>query len=125
MRLILDTGALIGIERNDRRIAGLIKLGRRAEAGLVTVAPVLGQAWRNGARQANLARALSMIEIRPTTTADAQSAGVLLGLAETADIVDALLADQALPGDQVLTSDPGDLTQLLDARQTPAAIVRI
>lgn len=46
MRLVLDAGALIGIERDDRRVAGLIELGRRVGATLVTVAPVVGQAWR-------------------------------------------------------------------------------
>ena len=65
MNLILDTGALIGIDRNDRRVAALIELGRRAGAELRSTAPVLAQAWRNGARQAQLARTLPMIDIRP------------------------------------------------------------
>jgi len=38
MRLVLDAGALIGIDRADRRVAGLIELGQRAGAGLVTSA---------------------------------------------------------------------------------------
>jgi hypothetical protein len=125
VRLVLDAGALIGIERHDRRVAGLIALGRRAGAGLVTVAPVLGQAWRDGARQASLARALSMIDIRTTTAPDAKSAGVLLGRAGASDIVDALLADQVLPGDQLLTSDPDDLARLVDARGVGASVVNV
>lgn len=51
MNLVLDAGALIGIGRDDRRVAGLIELGRRAAARLVTTAPVVGQAWRDGARR--------------------------------------------------------------------------
>jgi hypothetical protein len=125
MRIVLDAGALIGIERSDRRVAGLIELGRRAGAGLITVAPVLGQVWRSGARQAGLARALPMIDIKTTMVADAKSAGALLGLTRTSDVVDALLVEQVLPGDQVLTSDPVDLAQLLDARGIPAAIVKV
>ncbi|MGH4014459.1 MAG: hypothetical protein ACRDSL_11160 [Pseudonocardiaceae bacterium] len=56
LNLILDAGALIAIDRDDRRVAGLIELGRRAGASLVIPAPVVAQAWRGGARQARLAR---------------------------------------------------------------------
>ena len=39
MKLLLDAGALIGIERNDRRVAALIELGRRAAiASIATTA---------------------------------------------------------------------------------------
>lgn len=125
MRLVLDAGALIGIDRHERRVAGLIELGRRAGAELVTVAPVLGQVWRDGARQANLARALHLVEIRPTQLEDAQAAGELLGAAGASDVIDALVALAALPGDQVLTSDPADLSALLDARGVAARVVRV
>lgn len=47
MDLVLDAGALIAIDRADRRVAGLVELGRRAGATLVTVAPVVAQAWRD------------------------------------------------------------------------------
>ena len=125
MNLVLDAGALIAIDRDDRRTAGLIELGRRAGAGLVSVAPVLGQAWRDGARQARLARLLPMIEVRPTGLAEARAAGELLARTRTSDVVDALLALAAVPGDQVLTSDPGDLRQLADGREIPLTIVTI
>jgi hypothetical protein len=124
VRLLLDAGALIGIERHDRRVSGLIELGRRAGGSLLTVAPVVGQVWRGGTRQASLARTLPMMEVRSTTLSDAQAAGVLLGESGT-DVVDALLADCALPGDQVLTSDPDDLARLLAARAVGALVVRV
>jgi hypothetical protein len=125
MRLVLDAGALIGIERDDRRVAGLIELGRRAGASLITVAPVVGQAWRGGARQARLARALPMIDVRPTDLDDAKSAGTLLAESGRHDVVDALLIDCVLPGDQVLTSDSEDLSLLVATRKTPVLVVRI
>lgn len=125
MNLVLDAGALIGIDRNDRRVAALIELGRRAGAELVTVAPVLGQAWRDGVRQAQLARHLPMIDIRPVHVDQAKSAGELLASASTSDVVDALLAQLALPGDQVLTSDPGDLRHLLATRDINAIVVSV
>lgn len=125
MNLVLDAGALIGIDRDDRRVAGLIELGRRSAADLVTSAPAVGQAWRDGARQAGLARALAMIDVRTATLEDAQDAGVLLGRAECSDVVDALVALLALPGDQVLTSDPDDLSPLVGAREIDARVVTV
>lgn len=125
MNLVLDAGALIGIDRDDRRVAGLIELGRRAAATLVTSAPVVGQAWRDGARQARLARALTMIDVRPVTLTEAKDAGDLLGRTSSSDVVDAFVALLALPGDQVLTSDPGDLTRLAGAHQVDVRVVAV
>jgi hypothetical protein len=125
MKLVLDAGALIGIDRHDRRVAGLIELGRRAEAGLVTTAPVLGQAWRHGARQAQLSRALPMVDIQTVTVDDAKRAGELLASAGTSDVVDALLVNLVMSGDHILTSDPHDLEALLDARGISVVVVRV
>ena len=123
MRLVLDAGALIGIERADRRVAGLIALARRAESDLITPAPVVGQVWRDGARQARLARALDVIDVRDVSLADAQAAGALLRASGTADVVDALVALLAMPGDQVLTSDTNDLEALVAHRPGPVLVV--
>ncbi len=125
MRLVLDAGALIAIERNDRRTAGLIELARRNGAGLVTSAPVVGQAWRGSARQARLARLLAMIDVRDVRLADAQSAGQLLAATGTSDVVDALVALLARPGDQLLTSDVDDLDGLMSGREVPVQIVLV
>ncbi|MGQ0624281.1 MAG: twitching motility protein PilT [Sporichthyaceae bacterium] len=124
MNVVLDAGAMIAIDRDDRQVAGLIELGRRAGAGLRTAAPVVGQAWR-GPRQARLAKSLAMVAVLPTGLAEAKAAGVLLAAAHSADVVDALLALVVLPGDQVLTSDPEDLRELLDARGIAATIVAV
>lgn len=125
MNLVLDAGALIAIDRDDRRVAGLIELGRRAGATLVTAAPVVGQAWRGGSRQARLGRLLPMIDVRHTALPEARAAGELLGTSGTADVVDALLALLAVPGDQLLTSDPRDLEALTAARSIPVTLVRV
>ena len=125
MKLVLDAGALIAIDRHDRRVAALIELGRRAGAELVSTAPVVAQAWRNGARQAQLARALPMIDIRAVGIDEARAVGELLASAGTSDVLDAFLAQLALPGDKVLTSDPGDLAGLLAARNISATIVTL
>ena len=125
MKLVLDAGALIGVDRGDRRVAGLIELGRRADAELVTTSPVVAQVWRNGRAQARLARALPMIDTRTVDVDEAKHAGELLSAAGSSDVVDALVALLAVPGDRVLTSDPEDLRALLQARGVVATVVRV
>jgi hypothetical protein len=125
VNLVLDAGALVGIDRDDRRTAGLIELGRRSGAALVTTAPVVGQAWRGAARQARLARLLAMIDVRPAHLTQARAAGELLAATGTADVVDALLALLPVSGDQLLTSDPDDVRTLLTERRIPVTIVAV
>lgn len=125
MNLVLDAGALIGIDRGDRRTAGIVELGRRSGAALVTTAPVVAQVWRGSARQARLARLLAMIDVRGAHLTEARAAGELLAASGTADVVDALLALLAVPGDQLLTSDPEDLRALLGTRDIPVTIVQV
>ncbi len=125
MRMVLDAGALLAIDRGDRRMAALIALGRRLDAELVTVAPVVGQVWRDGARQARLARTLPMIDVWPVDLATGQAAGELLAATGSADVVDATVALAARPGDQVVTSDAGDLARLIAARGVEATLVTV
>ena len=102
----------------------MLSAGARG-ADLVTVAAVVGQAWRDGARQARLARALPMIDVLDVDRASAQAAGEVLRDSGGSDVIDALLALATRPGDQVLTSDPGDLGALLEARGVNATVVRL
>lgn len=125
MNLVLDAGALIGIDRDDRWTAGLIELGRRSGAVLVTTAPVVAQAWRGLARQTRLARLLAMIDVRGAHLAEARAAGELLAATGSADVVDALLALLPVPGDQLLTSDPDDLRRLVGERGIPVTVVPV
>ena len=125
MNLALDAGALIGIDRDDRRTAVLIELGRRSGAGLVTTAPVVGQVCRGSARQARLARLLAMIDVRAAHLAEARAAGELMAATGTADVVDALLVLLALPGDQLLTSDPNDVRALVAERRIPLTVFAV
>jgi hypothetical protein len=125
VNIVLDAGGLIGIERGDRRVAGLIELGRRAGANLVTVAPVVAQAWRGGPRQALLARWLPMIDTRVIGLAEAKVAGELMGDTGTSDAVDALISVAAMPGDQLFTSDLDDLKALVAERAIPVTVVRV
>ncbi|MGH3767158.1 MAG: hypothetical protein ACRDS0_22270 [Pseudonocardiaceae bacterium] len=123
--LTLDAGALIAIERGDRRLR--ILLDETDRAGWPIAVPVgpLAQVWRDGARQAALARFLNAadgVEIVEWDGATARAAGVLCGRTATSDVVDASVALCARErGHHVVTSDPGDFT-VLDA-QLPVIVV--
>ena len=64
-----------------------------------------------------------MIDVLDVDRASAQAAGEALRASGGSDVVDALVALATRPADQVLTSDPGDITGLLDARKVNAAVV--
>ena len=66
-----------------------------------------------------------MIDARTVDIGVAKTAGELLATSTTSDVVDALLALLAPPGDQILTSDPGDLKALRRARKVPATLVMV
>jgi predicted nucleic acid-binding protein len=111
----LDTGALIAIERGDRRMQALLDEAHLAGAHLTIPAGVLAQAWRGTPRQARLARLLSLptVTVAPLDESTAKAAGVLCGRAGTADVVDAsvVLAGR-LNRHTVVTSDPDDLRRI-------------
>ena len=61
--LTLDAGALIAFDRNDRRLVRLIARTRELGHTLAVPAGVVGQAWRDGRRQARLARFLGSSDV--------------------------------------------------------------
>jgi predicted nucleic acid-binding protein len=114
--LVLDAGALLAVERSDRETIALLTQERVAGRSALTHAGVLGQVWRGGQRrQANLARFLPALLIRPLDEDLGRRAGVLLGRARKSDVIDAAVVLLASDGDVILTSDPRDLRPLADA----------
>jgi|SRR5579875_3157399 len=112
---VLDTGALIAIERADRRMQALLHEANLAGAELTIPAGVLAQSWRGSPRQARLARLLRLdnVNVAPLEEADAKASGILCGRAGTADVVDASVVIAARTHHQtVVTSDPDDLRRL-------------
>ncbi len=113
--LTLDTGALIAFERNDRKAVAL--LARALEVGFSISVPagVVGQAWRDGRRQARLARLLgsAQVEIEALDDRRAREAGQLCGVKGVPDVIDASAVLCALRrGHRLVTSDPGDIRKL-------------
>jgi len=121
--LVYDTGALIAAEAGDAAMWRVHRAALEAKAPPLVPAPVISQAWRNGAKQVLLARFLHGCDRVDFTSHAAYAVGELLAASSTADIVDAavvLLA--ARRGDIVVTSDPRDISHLADALGVPLTL---
>ncbi len=124
MTTILDAGALIALDRNDRamwvRLKGLHVAGERP----VTHGGVVGQVWRGGPRQARLATALAGIDVRSLDERLGRVAGGLLATTRMSDVVDAALVALAADGDEIITLDSDDLGQLAAAAALHIELIR-
>ena len=122
--LILDAGALVAVDRDDRAMMARLRASQRHGLELRTNAMVLAQAWRDGhGRQVNLARLLQATDVRAVTQRDGRAAGELQAAAGTADAVDATVVLMAARGDRVLTSGPGDIARLAAAAGNGAVVI--
>ncbi len=116
MSLLLDAGAFMAVERGDRDVIALIKRERLAQRVPLSHGGVVAQIWRGGsARQAEVARLLRGVDVRALDEELGKKAGALLGKTGAADAVDAALVCLATDGDDIVTSDPGDLRSLAEA----------
>lgn len=115
MTVVLDAGALIGLERGDSRMTALMLVVAREEIPTFVPAGVLAQVWRGSARQHDIARLLATGAVRVDSLDEgtAKAIGVLLGTSHTSDVTDghvALLARRT--HGTVYTSDAGDLRRI-------------
>ena len=111
----LDTGALIAIERADRKMQALLDEAHAAGLPIDIPAGPLAQAWRSGPRQARLARTLHLanVTIPALDEPNAKAAGILCVQRGTRDPIDASVVLNARRRNQaVVTSDPADLRHL-------------
>jgi hypothetical protein len=128
--LVLDAGALIALDRNARSVWAMLRNAADDSAEVSVPAGVIAQAWRDGRRQALLARALAHCDEVPLDGPLARATGLLCGVAGTADIVDgsvALIAAARSRGGptSIVTSDPTDLQHLLQTLGTSVRLVAI
>jgi hypothetical protein len=128
--LVLDAGALIALDRNDREVWAILRVASDDSELIQVPAGTIAQAWRNGRRQVLLTRALRHCDEVPLDGALARAAGLLCGQSKTADIVDASVALAAAGlarrgSVSVLTSDTGDMEHLIATLGITANIVSI
>lgn len=111
----LDAGALIALDRDDRRVLALLARARETSARVTIPATALAQAIRNPARQGRLARLVRQpaTDVVALDRVDATGVGRLLATSGTADIADAhVVLCARRTGQAVATSDPDDLHNL-------------
>ena len=115
MTVVYDAGALVAAERSSRDVWADHRA--RLEMGIVpvTTAPVVAQVSRSG-RQVQLRRFLRGCEIVPFRADDAHDVGALVGASSVDDVVDVhVVLVAGSRGASVLTSDPGDLSPIVEA----------
>jgi len=120
----LDAGALIALDRDDRKVLVLLARARELGARVTVPATALAQAIRRPATQARLARLIRQptTDVRSLDAVDAVGVGILLRASHTKDIADAHVVICAKRAQQaIVTSDPDDLVRL----DPSASVVRI
>jgi predicted nucleic acid-binding protein len=118
--ITLDTGALIALDRGDKRMIALLQQALAQGRSFRVPSGALAQAWRDGRTQVTLARFLrgEEVEIIPLDDQLARSCGELCGATNTSDIIDASVVILARERrDSIVTSDPHDLRHLDPAAQ--------
>jgi hypothetical protein len=116
LTLVLDSGAFIAIEKNDRAMWRRLKVQLLAKRVPVSHGGVVGQAWRGGrGRQALLAKVLAGIDVRAVDEPLGRAAGELLARVRGTDVIDVALVLLADNGDDIATSDADDLEPLATA----------
>ncbi|HET7542233.1 MAG TPA: PIN domain-containing protein [Polyangiaceae bacterium] len=120
----LDAGALIAIDRGDRRMIALLDQIATQGGRLHVPAGALGQAWRDGRTQAILARFVraAEVDVVPLDATLSRACGELLASSGTSDVIDAsvvIVARQTRGA--IFTTDLDDLARL----DPKAALVKV
>lgn len=110
--LTLDTGALIALERRDRRALAFIEAAQRDDVTVTVPSPVVAEWWRG--QRGSAAALLHAFDIERTSLEVARAAGdALAQVGHGPSVVDAIVvASAASRGDRVLTGDVRDLERL-------------
>jgi hypothetical protein len=117
-RLVLDTGALIALERDDAR--AYQHLLTAAQRGFLVVVPTLVvlEALEGARAPAMVERIVKKIDaeipLLPAVTRQVPGLKRSSGVDSTTDVV-VVLEALAVPGSMILTSDPIDIHRILEA----------
>lgn len=125
--LVLDSEGLSKLAAGDARARAHLDTARARRARVAVSAITLTEALRGGARDAAVHRVLSRITVVPVTAEIARRAGELpgaTGLSGHRCAIDAVVAATALELERpvvLLTSDPDDLSRLVEEPELPKA----
>jgi hypothetical protein len=110
--LILDAGFLVSVDRGEGPARAFLNAANSKGAHLHTTHTVVAQVWRDGSRQARLARLLDAIEIHAMD--DGRAVGAVLARSGTSDVVDAHIVVLAVTlAEPILTGDVHDIETLV------------
>lgn len=109
--LTFDTGALIALERRNKRIRDVLDVAREEGLGVTVPAVVLAE-WCRLGRELAQARLVKPFTVESTTQRIAQIAGEAAGEVGATAVDAIVMASAAQRGDVVYTSDFDDLDRL-------------
>jgi predicted nucleic acid-binding protein len=111
-RVMLDTGALIALERGQLGIRRVHRLATECGYAIVATTPVVAEWWRQGKREKERLAILRTLVLEAPDGYVARLAGAAMG-AIGAGVVDAIvMASASIRGDTVYTSDVPDFERL-------------
>lgn len=113
-RLILDSGAVLALARNDPRARAVLATARDAGALISVPAVVVAETVRGTPRDAPVNRVIRAVgEVDAVAEAEGRVAGSLLRTARSSSTIDALVVASGVGHPCIiLTSDPDDLRPL-------------
>jgi predicted nucleic acid-binding protein len=123
--LVLDSEGLSRLAAGDGHARGYLDSARARAARVAVSAITLTGILRGGPRDATVHRVLSRITVVPVTAAIARGAGELLGMTGLSGhrcAIDAVIAATALDMERpvvLLTSDPDDMSRLVEEPERP------
>ncbi|MGI8801860.1 MAG: hypothetical protein ACR2KV_06750 [Solirubrobacteraceae bacterium] len=120
--VVLDVGALIAIDRGDRRIGAALHVAGREHVDVITSSACVAQVASDRSPEGRLARALAGIVEHPLDAPAARRIGRLLAESATADVAQAAAALLAGPADVVLTGSPKEIRRLIGLAGTDARV---
>jgi hypothetical protein len=123
--LILDAGALIGFDRRNKRVVALLEHAQQNGIAVKTTTGCVAQVWRDGARQARLARLLLGVDEREFSQRAARRVGLLLASSGLTDVLDGSVVEIASDGDVIVTTDPTDIVTLAKAAKKRLTILPV
>jgi len=116
-RLILDSGAVSALSRNELRARATLAAAREAGVEVSIPSVVIAETVRGSAKDAKVNRVIKSVgEVTAPDEDTGRVAGALLGAARSTSTIDALVVASAieLGGGVVLTGDPEDLVLLAE-----------